>query len=90
LRIILVEKSQEVFEAKAILSIPANRQITRQEMDQIESIVFDPVPTYTFPIINQTVHVRMMSRVPPYVGVDFGDGRRVVFDLLTMVVIYAD
>ena len=59
LRGILVEKSQEVVEVKAALSIPASRQLTRQEMDQIESIAFDPVPTYTFPIINQTVHVRM-------------------------------
>jgi hypothetical protein len=90
LRGILVEKSQEVVEARAALSIPTNRQLTGPEMDQIENMVFDPVPTYTFPIINRTVHVRMMSRVPPYVGVDFQGGRRAVFDLATMMVIYAD
>jgi hypothetical protein len=90
LRRMLVEKSQEVVEARATLSVPANRQLTREEVGQIERMVFDPAPAYTFPIINQTVHVRMMSTVPPYVGVDFGSGRRAVFDLATMVVIYVD
>lgn len=90
LRRMLVEKSQQVVEAKATLSIPANRQLTREETGQIERMVLDPAPAYTFPIINQTVHVRMMSGIPPYVGVDFGDGRRAVFNLATMVVIYAD
>jgi len=90
LRGILVAKSGEVVEAKAALSIPADRQLTRGEMDAIEDIAFEPVPTYTFPIINRTVHVRMMSEKPPYVGVDFGGGRRAVFNLATMMVIYAD
>ncbi len=90
LRRMLVEKSQQVAEAKATLSIPANRQLTREEIDQIERMVLDPAPAYTFPIINQTVHVRMMGGTPPYVGVDFGDGRRAKFNLATMVVTYAD
>jgi len=90
LRGVLVEKSREVVEAKAALSIPAYRHLTPDEMDEIERMVFESVPTYTFPIINRTAYVRMMSRAPPYVGVDFQDGRRAVFDLATMVVIYAD
>jgi hypothetical protein len=90
LRGVLVEKSMEVVEARAALSIPASRDLTSGEMDQIERMVFEPVPTYTFPVINKTVNVRLMSRVPPYVGVDFGGGRRAVFDLSTMMVIYTD
>jgi hypothetical protein len=81
---VLVVKSRKVVEAKAALSIPAGRQLTRQEMDQIEELRFSPIPTYTFPIIHRTVHVRPMNGVSPYVGMDFQGGRRAVFDLTTM------
>jgi hypothetical protein len=90
LRGLLVAKSRQVTQARAELAIPEGRDLTSAEMRQIEGIVLEPPPTYTFPIIGQTVQVRMMSLAPPYVGLDFGGGRRAVFDLATMVILYAD
>ena len=86
----LVEASCAVRETRAALSIPEGRSLTRSEMDQIERLALEPVPSYSFPIVNRCVEVRIISGIPPYVGVDFCDGRRVVFDLDTMFVLYAD
>jgi hypothetical protein len=90
LRNLLVAKSREVAEARVALGVPPDRQLTAGEMHQIEALVLNPVPEYTFPIIRRTVRLRLMCAMPPYVGVDFGGGRRAVFDLSTMVMIYAD
>ena len=90
LRSLLVAKSHEVADARKALGILPGRQLTADEMGQIETLVFDPVPEYTFPIIRRTVHLRLIAAHPPYVGVDFGGGRRVLFDLRTMVILYAD
>ena len=90
LRSLLVAKSREVADAREALGIPPGRQLTADEMAQIEALVFDSVPEYTFPIIQRTVRLRLMATTPPYVGVDFGGGRRVLFDLRTMVILYAD
>lgn len=90
LRRLLVATSREVAEARAALDIPQDRQLTTDEMRQIEALVLNPAPEYTFPIIRRTVRLRLMRTSPPYVGVDFGGGRRAVFDLQTMVMIYAD
>jgi hypothetical protein len=90
LRSLLVAKSREVTDARKALGIPHDRQLTADEMGQMEALLFDPVPEYTFPIIQRTVHLRLMAATPPYVGLDFGGGRRVLFDLRTMVILYAD
>jgi hypothetical protein len=90
LRSLLVAKSREVSEARVTLDIPRDRPLTAVEMDQIEALVLDPAPAYTFPIIGRTVHLGLMCTAPPYVGVDFGGGRRAMFDLPTMVILYAD
>lgn len=37
-----------------------------------------------------TVHLRMAHGIPPYVGVDFGDGASALFDPRTMLCIYSD
>jgi hypothetical protein len=90
LRRLLVAKSREVAEARAALGIPEDRYLTSGEMREIETLVLEPAPEYTFPIIHRTVRVSMLRAAPPYVGVDFGGGRRAVFDLRTMVILYAD
>lgn len=90
LRSLLVAKSQEVAEARAALGIPEDRYLTSGEMHEIETLVLEPTSEYTFPIIHRTVRVMMLRAAPPYVGVDFGGGRRVMFDLRTMAIIYAD
>jgi hypothetical protein len=90
LRRLLVAKSREVAEARAALDIPRDRPLTADEMHRIEALVLNPAPEYTFPIIRRTVRLSLMRTSPPYVGVDFGGGRRAVFDLKTMGVIYAD
>jgi hypothetical protein len=90
LRGMLVAKSREVAETRAALGIPPGRPLTAGEMGQIEALALDPAPEYTFPIIGRTVRLRLMCATPPYVGVDLSGGRRAVFDLSTMVMIYAD
>ena len=45
---------------------------------------------FTTPLINKKVTLRMMGRQPPYVGIDYGGGRRVILDLESMEAIYAD
>jgi hypothetical protein len=90
LRALLVYKSEQAAQARAALGIPQGRYLDAGEMDAIERMVLEPPVRYTFPIIGRTVQVRLMRAGPPYVGVDFGGGRRAVFDLATMAVIYAD
>lgn len=90
LRALLVLKAEQAAQARAALGIPEGRHLDRGEMDAIERMVLEPPVQYTFPIIGRTVQLRVMRTGPPYVGVDFGGGRRAVFDLATMVVIYAD
>jgi hypothetical protein len=90
LRCLLVAKSREVAAARVALDIPPDRPLTAAEMGSIEALVLDPAPEYTFPIVRRTVRLRLMRTTPPYVGVDFGGGRRAVFDLATMVILYAD
>lgn len=90
LRSLLLQKAQEVEDARVELGIPANRYLTAQERERIEAMVFAAPEEFTFPLINKKVTLRMMSTEPPYVGVDYGSGRRVIFDLDSMTVIYAD
>lgn len=90
LRSRLVLKSQEVRDARAQLGILENTSLTPEEWARIEETVFAIPEEFVFPILNKRVTLQMMSHVQPYIGLNYGGGRRVVFDLDTMWVIYAD
>ena len=90
LRSRLVLKSQAVQEARVQLGIPAGRSLTPKEMDQIEQMVFAVPEEFVFPLVNRRVVLTMMWPRPPYVGIDYGGGRRAVFNLNSMIAIYTD
>lgn len=90
IRVLLLKSSSDVTKAREHLGIAPGRPLTRQEADLIESMALRPAPTYTFPFLKRTVTVRLLTRRPPYVGLNYGQGRNVVFDLRTMKKIYAD
>ncbi len=46
--------------------------------------------TFKFKAMSDPVQIRLLSNVPPYVGVDFGGGRNAVFDTTTMRCLSAD
>ncbi|NOK22487.1 hypothetical protein [Corallococcus carmarthensis] len=68
----------------------------RQEMLSDEELAlgrawFQTHPVYfKFKSEELTVRIGLVSAMPPYVGVDFGGGRRAVFEPLTMVCVYSD
>ena len=90
LRSLLIRKSSEAEDARTQLGIPADRDLTREEMMRIKAMVFEPPEEFVFPLINKKVTLKMMGRQPPYVGIDYGGGRRVILDLESMEAIYAD
>lgn len=90
LRGLLIQKSSEAEDARTQLGIPADRHLTREEMMRIKAMVFEPPEEFVFPLINKKVTLRMMGGQPPYVGIDYGGGRRVILDLESMEAIYAD
>lgn len=90
LRGLLIQKSSEAEDARTQLGIPADRHLTREEMMRIKAMVFEPPEEFVFPLINKKATLRMMGGQPPYVGIDYGGGRRVILDLESMEAIYAD
>lgn len=90
LRSLLIRKSSEAEDARTQLGILADRNLTWEEMMRIKTMVFEPPGEFVFPLINKKVTLRMMGRQPPYVGIDYGGGRRVILDLESMEAIYAD
>jgi len=66
--------------------------LTHGEFDAIERQLSDDGSnaTFTFPLVGRTVRIRLMQTYPPYVGVDYGDGRNCVFDLKSMRMTYVD
>ena len=87
LRSLLIQKSSEAEDARTQLGIPADRDLTREEMMRIKAMIFEPPEEFVFPLINKKVTLRMMGA---YVAIDYGGGRTVIFDLESMEVIYAD
>ena len=90
LRSLLIRKSSEAEDARTQLGILADRNLTWEEMMRIKTMVFEPPEEFVFPLINKKVTLRMMGHQPPYVGIDYGGGRRVILDLESMEAIYAD
>jgi hypothetical protein len=46
--------------------------------------------TFQFKTESEPVRIHMRRTVPPYLGVDFGQGQNAVFDPVTMICIYSD
>jgi hypothetical protein len=90
LRSLLIQKSSEAEDARTQLGIPADRDLTQEEMMRVKAMVFEPPEEFVFPLINKKVTLRMMGKQSPYVGIDYGGGRRVILDLESMEAIYAD
>jgi hypothetical protein len=90
LRARLVTKSQEIGDARARLGGAEDTHLTPEQWTQIEKTVFATPEEFVFPVLNKRVTLKMMGHQPPYVGIDYGDGRRAVFDLSTMWAVYAD
>jgi len=90
LRARLLFKSEAIRDAQAQLGIPENAALTQEQWTQIKESVFATPEVFVFPILNKRVALKLMSSRPPYVGIDYGGGRRAVFDLVTMRVVYAD
>ena len=91
LRARLVQKSQEIDEARARFGIAESVKLTPEQIAQIEAAVFPTPEEFVFPVINRRVILKLMTYRRPYVGVRYGTGSRgVIFDLDTMLAIYAD
>ena len=84
LRGLLLAKATQVEKAREALGVPADRPLSLTEVKTIDERVLTPRPTFIFPLVNQTVEVRLMSGTYPYVGVDYGNGRNCIFDLESM------
>jgi hypothetical protein len=90
LRRILMEQSSEVARAAAGVGVPPGKPIPREVIAEIEARLVVPRPRFSFPLVQRDVRVRIMMTIPPYVGVDYGEGRNCVFDLGSMKCTYAD
>lgn len=91
LRARLVQKSQEIDDARARFGVAESVKLTPEQIAQIEAAVFPTPEEFVFPIINRRVILKLMTYRRPYVGVRYGTGSRgVIFDLDTMLAIYAD
>ncbi len=90
LRGLLLAKADEVQSFREERGIAPDRVLSREEVALVQSSVFAPAPTFTFPFPRRQVRVRLMKAEPPYVGVDYGNGRNCVFDLNTMWATYCD
>jgi hypothetical protein len=84
LRGLLIEKAADVVREREALGLPADQPLSRLQVERIDAAALTPRPTFTFPLVHQTVKIRLMSGVYPYVGVDYGHGRNCIFDLKSM------
>jgi hypothetical protein len=66
------------------------RRLTDTEYDAVKSRLLTRQPTFASRGFREPLKIRMMQTIPPYVGVDFGEGRNAVFDLTTMICTYSD
>jgi hypothetical protein len=90
LRTILLEGQARVVAARQQLSIPEERPLTGAELSHVRAVLPSTLATFRFPIVGKTAAVRVMRTHPPYVGLDYGNGRNVVFDLHSMRMVYVD
>jgi hypothetical protein len=90
LRTMLVHKSEEIEEALRQWGVSETRPLSRAELALLEERLFTPRPRFDFDLPPRAVTLRILSAVPPYVGVDYGEGRNCTFNLDSMVATYCD
>lgn len=90
LRAMLVDKSREIEIARGEMGLPVDRPLSRNEIELLEERLLTPRPRFDFYFPSKSVTLRILSAVPPYVGVDYGEGRNCTFDLDSMVATYCD
>jgi hypothetical protein len=90
LRAMLLDKSSEIESARNEMGLPVDRPLSRNEVELLEERLFTPRPGFEFYFPSKAVTLRILSAEPPYVGVDYGEGRNCTFDLDSMVATYCD
>lgn len=64
--------------------------LSEEESEWVRAWFLEHPVSLRFGAEPEPVRIRLMHGTPPYVGVDFGQGRSAVFDPVTMLCLYAD
>ncbi len=88
LRAVLLRAQETVLARSA--TARAGDQLSDAEYDELKFIFESQPMMFTFEDPPQTVVVRPMQSVRPYIGVEFGNGANAVFEPRTMWCVYAD
>lgn len=87
---VLVQASRDFDEARRRAGIPDGRLLTGAEATELSARVFNQPLRVDFPLVRRSASVRVLLAKPPYVGVDYGEGRNCAFDLESRREIYCD
>ncbi|NNB86325.1 hypothetical protein HI113_13480 [Corallococcus exiguus] len=68
----------------------ADGALSEEEFAQAKAWLLTQPATFHFDAESEPVRIHMRRTVPPYLGVDFGQGQNAVFDPVTMICIYSD
>ncbi len=69
---------------------PRGETLTPEEVERARHWMLSNSVYFQFKELPRPVQIRVMSNGPPYVGVDFGNGQRALFDPMTMICKYSD
>jgi len=85
-------KKQLLFHSQRVeKAVPEKgRMLTFDEFQKIKETLFSEPVFFKSESLIHPIQIRMMQTIPPYVGVDFGNGKNAVFELHTMFVTYSD
>ncbi|WP_375743914.1 hypothetical protein NR800_01605 [Corallococcus interemptor] len=68
----------------------ADGALSEEEYARAKAWLLAQPVTFRFETEPEPVRIRLMRTVPPYLGVDFGQGQNAVFDPVTMLCVYSD
>ncbi|NNB86332.1 hypothetical protein [Corallococcus exiguus] len=68
----------------------ADGVLSNEEYERAKVWLQEQHVAFRFKTEPEPVRIRLMMTVPPYLGVDFGQGQNAVFDPVTMLCIYSD
>ncbi|RKG58179.1 hypothetical protein D7X30_17060 [Corallococcus sp. AB011P] len=68
----------------------ADGVLSEEEYARAKAWLLEQPVTFQFKTEPDPVRIRLMMPIPPYVGVDFGQGQNAVFDPVTMHCLYSD
>ncbi|WP_147445492.1 hypothetical protein [Corallococcus aberystwythensis] len=72
------------------LSSRTDGSLTEEEFARAKAWFLEEPVTFRFETEPEPVRLRLLRSVPPYVGVDFGQGRNAMFDPVTMRCVYSN